>query len=263
MGDEIIATGQARKLSERTGLSVVIVDARGKARWHPVWENNPRISTDMYQQHVKLINGPHCRPYILQQTRAMFRWKDYAPPVGEIYLSEREKNFARAYRDCVLIEPNIKGTCSSDNKAWSWDRWQELVNREPSIDWIQSGPANAKTLDGVTRVITEDFRLALAVLSVCKAVVTVEGGLHHAAAALGVPAVVLWSHYISPASTGYQSQTNLRFASGACGQRNPCPECRKSMERITVEHVIDALQNELHKEGNANERMEGTISPAT
>ena len=46
-------------------------------------------------------------------------------------------------------------------------------------------------------------------LSGARAAVLHEGGLHHAAAALGMPAVVLFGGMISPRNTGYDVHVNL------------------------------------------------------
>jgi len=57
---------------------------------------------------------------------------------------------------------------------------------------------------------------------------------------------VLWSHFISPDITGYQTQKNLRHANGWCGMRVDCPTCRASMEAITVDEVAQALREVLN-----------------
>jgi len=72
----------------------------------------------------------------------------------------------------------------------------------------------------------------------------VEGGLHHAAAALGRPAVVIFGHFIDPEVTGYHGHKNLRGgAVGMCGSWSSCPECVRAMEAITPEVVVDAWRN--------------------
>ncbi len=86
------------------------------------------------------------------------------------------------------------------------------------------------------------FRQAAAILSVCRAYVGPEGAMHHAAAALNIPSVVLWSEFISPEITGYETQRNIRHANATCGARVPCVGCRLSMELITVEEVLQELE---------------------
>jgi ADP-heptose:LPS heptosyltransferase len=85
------------------------------------------------------------------------------------------------------------------------------------------------------------FRLACAVLANCRAFVGTEGGLHHAAAALGIPSVVLFSEFIGPDITGYKTHRNLRHAGPACGSRLPCQGCVDSMNAISVDEVTTNL----------------------
>jgi ADP-heptose:LPS heptosyltransferase len=90
-------------------------------------------------------------------------------------------------------------------------------------------------------VQTPSFRAAAAVLANAVAFVGTEGGLHHAAAALGRPAVVLFSEFISPAITGYRTHRNLYHAGQPCGSRSACSGCRASMEAISVDEVVSNL----------------------
>jgi len=105
---------------------------------------------------------------------------------------------------------------------------------------VQTGPFNTRILPGVEGVATT-FRQAAAIMSVASGFVGTEGALHHAAAAFGTPAVVLWSEFVSPEFTGYETQKNVRHASGACGSRVPCVGCKLSMEQISVEEVVQSL----------------------
>ena len=45
-GDEIIVTGVARRLQEdaRSWLRVRVLDRKGRPRWHPLWDQNPRFA---------------------------------------------------------------------------------------------------------------------------------------------------------------------------------------------------------------------------
>lgn len=88
---------------------------------------------------------------------------------------------------------------------------------------------------------TPDFWRACAILSRASAYVGHEGGLHHAAAALGIPGVVIFGGFISPETTGYDCHVNLFTGGNACGNRTPCMHCRDAMNRITPEAVAEAL----------------------
>ncbi len=243
-GDWILATAQAKQLHERTGRKVVVVNRLGRPQFHEVFENNPRITRELGRGAVPLTNCSGSRPYIEAKGPQHWVWRRWNIAPGEIYLSAGEKAFAAPHAGHTLIEPNTK--VPDGNKSWPWDRWQALVDR--GGDFVQVGPAGARRLTGVQFVETPTFRLACAVLAVSRAFVGPEGGLHHAAAALGVPAVVLFSAFISPSVTGYPSHRNLyKGASGlGCGTRMQCACCRASMAAISVDEVETNLKEILN-----------------
>jgi ADP-heptose:LPS heptosyltransferase len=187
-----------------------------------------------------MINGPNARPYIASKTDKKWTWKLYQPKPAEVFLTDEEKAFAEPYRGLIMIEPNGKAI-GHNNKLWLWDRWLQLVE-ESTLQFVQCLPHEGyRPLPVFKHVLTPTFRHAMAVLSVARAFVGIEGGLMHAAAALGVPSVILWSEFISPEITGYPQFKNLRHAGKPCGMRVDCVGCRKSMEAITVAEVEQAL----------------------
>jgi ADP-heptose:LPS heptosyltransferase len=95
-------------------------------------------------------------------------------------------------------------------------------------------------LSGVRTLQTTSFRHSLAVLARAALVICPEGGLHHGAAAMGAPAVVLFGGFIPPQVTGYETHANLTGGAKACGQLAPCQHCRAAMDAITVDAVIGA-----------------------
>ena len=142
----------------------------------------------------------------------------------------------------VIVEPNLKPTASL-NKDWGFFRYQRLVAMRPDVPWLQLGRAGARRLAGTRRLTTPDFRRAAAVLARARAYVGPEGGLHHAAAALGVPAVVIFGAFTAPANTGYDGHLNLYrpHGPGPCGGRRACDDCAASLAAITPEEVAAAL----------------------
>jgi ADP-heptose:LPS heptosyltransferase len=237
VGDWIMATAQAKKLHEANGRPVLVCRPNGVPMWNEVFENNPRIAKAHGRNTQKLINSSGARPYIAGKTTTHWIWKRWDISPGEIYLSAAERTFAEPHGGSILVEPNTK--VQDGNKAWPWDRWQALVDR--GGNFVQVGAAGARQLRGVHFVETPTFRLASAVLAASRAFVGSEGGLHHAAAAFGVPAVVLFSEFISPEITGYKTHRNLRHAREACGSRLPCLGCKASMLAITVDEVSTNL----------------------
>lgn len=240
LGDFLMATAEVKAAHAARGGHVLVVGANNRIQWSEVFENNPKITRDPRSASCRVINGPGCRPYILGRTPTNWTWRrNREQQPGEIFLTASEKAFAEPFRGKVLVEPNVKANGHA-NKAWPFDRWQTLVG-EIGEPLVQCGGLSTRWLNGVQRVETVSFRLACAVLSVSRAFVGTEGALHHAAAALGVPAVVLFSEFISEDVTGYASQVSIRHAGEPCGSRTPCAGCAASMAAITVDEVRDAL----------------------
>lgn len=247
-GDEIIASGQARKLHEQHNKVVAIKDGYGSIRWNEIWEGNPRIMRprDVISITVRptaLLNAPGFRPYIRQKFSHKWVWvEEWECPQGEIYLNASEKAFGEANAGHVIIEPNLKSR-ASPNKDWGWQRWEELARLmlTAGIQPVQLGPSGTPLVAGAQLVQTLSFRQACAVLSRASAAVLPEGGLHHAAAALGVKAVVIFGGFISPKQTGYKTQDNLFTGQEPCGKRTKCDHCTKAMNAIDPAMVMARL----------------------
>lgn len=249
IGDALMASGEARRLHKSNQQPVLIVDRHGRPQWSEVWEGVPYILKRPIQgAYTRLFNAPGHRPYIAGKSPRNWTWRAYKPMPAEMFFTAEERAFAEPYRGMVMIEPNVKAN-GHDNKAWIADRWGKVIDRiNPGMVlddglFVQCIPPGGRGLDEIVRhVNTPTFRDACAVLSVAKAFIGTEGGLMHAAAALGTPSVILWSEFISPDITGYPTMTNLRHAGRPCGNRLSCPTCRKSMEAITVDEVVNALE---------------------
>ena len=83
-------------------------------------------------------------------------------------------------------------------------------------------------------------------------IICVEGGIHHLAAALGTPAVVIYGGFIKPEWTGYSYQANIvnrLDCSDACYNHHSCKnkEKHKCWKDITVNNVIDVAIKRLRK----------------
>jgi hypothetical protein len=242
-GDEILVTGHVRQLQERDPRKVRVLYER--PRWNEVWDHNPRIATPKeqgdFQEFRPRVNG--LRPYCTAKTPERWTWKDYKPPVGEFYFDRTEKNFASAHCSDVILEPHLKGK-ASPNKDWGWDNWVELALRlsKEGLRVCQVGDRGTQLLYGAKLIETPTFRYAAAALSSAKAAVLPEGGLHHAAAAVGLRSVVIFGGFISPRQTGYDTQTNLFTGGEPCGWRTPCNHCRKAMDDITPQWVMEEVK---------------------
>lgn len=235
-----MCTADVKRLNEATRKLVMVVGLRNKSMWSEVFENNPRMTREARGAQL-LLNGPGLRPYIRAKTTVKWTWnRNRNQQAGEIFLTEDEKKFGQEMKGYVLIEPNIKMNNSHRNKAWPFERWQAVVNELHDVPLVQIGGPGTRWLERVKRIETPTFRNACSILYHCRAFIGTEGALHHASAALGIPAIVLWSEFISPDVTGYSMHTNIRHAGEPCGMRIPCSSCEKSMLSIPVEEVVDA-----------------------
>ena len=272
LGDEIMVTGAARRLQEADPQRrrVAVYGHNGLRRWSTIWEKNPRLlapSDDSFNRgnHLKLVNGPRCRPYVdydrmraqfetvfpgvpfttkIRDHRLPWRYTDWRATPGELYCFER-----LSPRGYIVVEPNPKAN-GNPNKDWGWNRWQALVAAVKWIEhpWVQLGPKGTRLLEGVAHIETPTFLDACRALSGAAALVSTEGGLHHAAAALGIPAVIIWGGISSPANLGYDLHSNLFERMGGespCGQWVPCGHCKTAMARIRVDEVAESIRKVL------------------
>lgn len=243
IGDEIMVTGEVRRRREFPAQRFAIRDPRpGKEahRWESIWAGNPSIVMPGQPYDRWYENGPGHRPYIVAKAATRWTWREYGPHEGELYLTPQELALSATTQGRVLVHPTLKAR-ASPNKAWGFERWQELVEKHKDIPWLQIGMGEEKRLAGVEFLHTPTFRDACGALTGAKAVVLQEGGLHHAAAAQCVPAVVIFGGFISPRVTGYAKQVNLFIEHPdhplGCGSRAPCIHCASAMQLITVNKV--------------------------
>jgi hypothetical protein len=248
-GDELMAAGQARKVYEQTGRAVQIVGIDRRARWSELWQGIPYIvGPGARAAPNTILNGPNARPYVTSKSATRWFWQPFVPTPAQPSLNMLERMVGKLVAGAVVIEPTIKDR-ASPNKAWTPGRWAELVEALPDVEFVQLGPPGLIPLDRVRHVVTRSFREAIGALSGAAAYVGPEGGLHHAAAAVGIPAVVLFGGFIAPENTGYKEHRNLFTGGYACGSRVPCGHCQKAMNDITVQLVADSLRGVLRGKG--------------
>ena len=247
-----MASGQALAEHKRTGRRVQILDKYNRPRWSEMWSGlnwiaRPREGGDL----ATIRNGPGCRPYLkypwFRQTRQRFSQWRARDHVGAIALTDGEKAFAdralRAVGPFILIEAGAKP--SAPNKQWGFDKWQALLDilEVKGHTMLQIGQGGKLPLKGVAHIVTPTFREGAAILSRATAAVLPEGGLHHAAAVLNVPAVVLFGGRIAPQSTGYDNHVNLADYGpmSPCGARKYCPHCAEVWRALQPEAAASAL----------------------
>jgi ADP-heptose:LPS heptosyltransferase len=235
-----MATGMARGAAAR-GVRIAFGDGRRIIRgpWcEQAFRNNPNIAPALggaiewvkYYKGHRTYNRPGAGRWI---------WNyDFSPVPGEFYFDAGERALMRERRG-ILIEPNVPWQKSvAPNKDWGFARYRRLADmlRAAGMPVFQFSYGRDR-LAGVEVINVASFREAAAVLAGMTLAIVPEGGLHHAAAAVGTPAVVIFGGFIPPAVTGYAAHINLAGADEACGSWSRCDHCRRALDNITVESV--------------------------
>lgn len=261
-GDEIMAAGHAQRVyDEDPSRRVAICDVRGRPRWSEIWDGNPIIASPSAvaggEPVHRIANAVGCRPYLeypfTERGGSHFTAWRACEHLGRLYLTvdelNRGKAIARRYDRYIVVEPSPIAT-SNVNKAWPASRFARLVAEYPDVAFVQLMHPESKPLWNVALVPVRTFREACGILQYAAAYVGPEGGLHHAAAVLNVPAVVIFGGCMSVRTTGYPTHLNLADdgPETPCGRWVPCAHCRDAMDRITVDVVAGALETVLASE---------------
>lgn len=246
LGDEILGSGLAKGAAKQ-GKRVAFGDGK-KIYWHrnavEIFKGNPNVAPPGSEGAPDLKWIAHHSGHRAYCRMHGGRWvwnPAFKAIAGELFLTDREREWAASFGDCdVIIEPNVKNR--APNKQWPVARYQEIADLLvcDGLDVIQfdTGP---NRLSGVRVVHAPNFRHACATVERATLYIGAEGGLHHAAAAVGTDAVVIFGGFISPKVTGYDTHSNLFTGAGlGCGNIAPCKHCRECMEKITVEQVYEA-----------------------
>ncbi len=251
-GDSLLATGIARGATLR-GKQIAFGDGK-KITWDQhsqhVFMGNPNIALPGSEGAVNLEWVAHYKGNRLYNRQVAGRWEwnlDFHATPGEMFFTEQEKLHGRRNgRGFILIEPNVPRWKSvAANKDWGIERYQEVAMRLVARGHrlAQFAYGNEPILRGATRLRTASFRDAVSIMSQAWLYLGPEGGLHHAAAAVGIGAVVLFGGFIPPSVTGYLSHANLTGGAEACGSLQKCEHCRAAMAKISVAEVIDAVED--------------------
>lgn len=245
IGDELMMAGEARRRAAAApGARYLILDKRGDPKWHFAWEGNPHVARpgEPHDGVIGFRNG--LRPYMESKTPQRYVFRRYDPLPAALEIPAAAQALSMRAEGAIVFNPTVKARAPV-NKQWGLSRWKSLL-REGRRRWVQIGePGYAPRMGGAEYVPTASFWEACALMQGARAVVCHEGALHHAAAALGVPCVVIRGGFISPRVTGYAGQADLyvedaRYPLG-CGSRVPCVHCAEAMAAIAVADVLKAL----------------------
>ncbi len=251
-----MATGMARGAWKR-GKRIAFGDGV-KLKWDhhspDIFRNNPNIAPPGQEKlpNVEWIGFYRGNRLYNRQGPKGWEWNyDFRAVPGEMFFTAEEKKFAERFGDgFIVIEPNVPIFKSvAPNKQWPADRYEDVSARlvEQGHRVIQFGYGGRNKLRNASHLATPTFRHGLAVLARAALYIGAEGGMHHGAAAVGIPAVVLFGGFIPPQVTGYDTHTNLTGGAEACGSTSPCLHCKAAMAAIGVDEVQAAADRYLEK----------------
>lgn len=247
-GDEILATGLARGACER-GKKIAFGDGR-KIIWGPwsaeMFKDNPNIALPG-QEHGKNVEWiDHYKGHRLYNNLENGRWHwnmDFRATPGQFYFDEAEKKL-QTQSGFIVIEPNVPWWKPvAPNKDWGESNYIQLAKElyDRGCKLVQFKHRNTRRIIPDAKLVEHDqFRKSISVLSKAALYIGPEGGMSHAAAAVGISGVVIFGGFIPPAVTGYGSHINLTGGVEACGNIQPCVHCKRAMEAITVDEVLSS-----------------------
>lgn len=256
-GDEIMATGMARGAKDR-GKRIAFGDGERIifSPWsEQIFRHNPNIAHpgDERDGDIEWIrhHKGHRLYNSMNASRTRWVWNmDFRPIAGEVLFDEHELRFAEEIGSgFIVLEPNVPWHKSvAANKDWGAQKYKavaaELAGEGREV--VQFSYQHGRVVcAGARQVKAPSFRHALAALARAALYIGPEGGLHHGAAAVGVPAVVLFGGFIPPEVTGYSTHTNLTGGAMACGKLTRCSHCRAAMGAISVEKVLRSAHRHL------------------
>ena len=204
-------------------------------------------------EHVDYYHKGHPpKQHILELLADRVGLRD-APRTPKIFLTEEEKNkrlLPESNKPWVAIQSTGLSTWT-DNKNWGVENFRAVARSlEKDFSLVQLGatgdPSLGVDLELQGRLPIRDVFL---VLSECKLFIGQEGFLMHAAAAVDLPAVIVFGGFLAPWQTGYHWNANLYsdIECAPCWLETACPYEKKCMSIITPEQVVSEAFTILHK----------------
>lgn len=175
-----------------------------------------------------------------------------SPPRPELFFTEEERRrvarWTEGLGDFLALEPHAKDDYSP-NKSWFFERWQEVVDQVSELITVVQVGLPGKAL--LKRVVDfrgiGSFRDTACLLGGAKLFVGTDGGLMHAARAVGIDSVILYGGYTPIELTAYSNNVNIYHHTDCtpCGLRIECPFHKKCLASIQVKEVVAAITGKL------------------
>lgn len=270
LGGELMWTSVAREIYERSGKQSIPVMSQPGSVFSlvksDVFFNNPHFTETPSSAVPLVMNSPaanYCKSdapdraahrydrHAIEQACEVYGIPDPALKC-ELFLTQEEEtrvdqllSSAGVTGDFFVVEPNVKDEYSL-NKRYPHEKWQtasEAVVSVTGMCAVQVGTAGSDVIRGacdLTGMTT--FRVAAGIIARSKFLMCSEGGLMHAANAVGTRAAVIVTGFIHPRMTCYPENENVWIGSahGPCGMKAHCDACAHEAAEHDVTELIEA-----------------------
>lgn len=260
LGDELMFTAvaaEARKrgsalhvLTDRPGVWESNTDAvsvqTGVGKWFNA-KNRGLIKTEI--THLSCQNGIHV--HLAAQMADLVGLglpENWAP----VY---RPRSPAHVEPGAVVIQNSCRGALyAAVTKEWPFERWDQLAERLTSEGHklVQLGtPLDPPVQGAVDLRGKTELPRAASILEQAKLFIGLESGLMHLAAAVRVPAVIIYGGRTRPWETGYPWQwhaANMAVSCAGCALNSGCPQNVKCMDSITLDLASEMIAKALNGE---------------
>lgn len=177
---------------------------------------------------------------------------DYSSLKNEFFFSKSEVN---SYEKNILLPKNfsvIQSTTKktyTDNKEWSVEGMQIIVNSFPEINWIQVGKSTEPKLKNCKYYLDSDLRLAAYIISKCEFIVCYEGLFNHLASCFEKKCFLIHTGFLHIDCINYKN--NIVIHKNSSMSCYPCYdlECpthnKEIVEKLDQEYVINIIKSNL------------------
>jgi len=250
IGDQICMTGLIKAISKTYNFKIFVF-----CNYPEIFLNNPRIKkcfhiggSKLLLSALNLIEGTNCenfnfhkidklsladfmaknkdkRLHLIEIHSRHFAYSiNYENLKNEFFFSKiEENNFSGKFpkkNEYCLIQPNSKQGYTV-NKQWSFDNFQYIVDKKPSLKWIQIGLNNEPLLSGVIDLRGEtSIRELIYLVRNAKFILSGEGVLNHIASAFNVKSYVIQSGFADKSLSNYKN--TITFKSDNLCPESPC-----------------------------------------
>ena len=268
LGGHLTWTAAAREIKNKTGKKCLPVNS-GQIVSSDIFLNNPNFVTDYTSDCFVLDLGIKETNYCISDTpQKAIHKKDkhminticdyYGIPDPELkcdlfFTQEEKAKINELTKELptqfITIEPHSK-TSYSLNRQYPLDKWQLIIDcLQQDIPIVQIGGPGSTVLDGVIDLTGKtSFREAAGIIGASLLFLSNEGGLAHAATAVGTKAAIILGGYTSSEMVTYPSNININVSThGVCGMKAPCSKCRDDYANYDYRNFVKIIRENLNE----------------